>query len=89
MEPTRIFDLLDRLLEKYSDKNDIFAKSIKGKWKKISVREYRKNSYYLAAAFMNLGLIKHDKVIVVSNNRPEWNFVDMALGLANIIPVPV
>src|SRR5574344_595831 len=89
MEPTRIFDLLDRLLEKYPDKNDIFAKSLKGCWRKISVKEYRKNSYYLAAAFLNLVLTQNDKVIIVSNNRPEWNFIDMALGLARIIPVPV
>lgn len=89
MEPTRIFDLLDLLLQKYPDKNDIFARSLKGSWKKISVKEYRRNSYHLASGFLKIGLKKGDKVIVISNNRPEWNFVDMALGLADMIPVPV
>ena len=36
-----------------------------------------------------MGLQPGDKVITISGNCPEWNFMDMALALAGIIHVPV
>ena len=30
-----------------------------------------------------------DKIVTVSNNRPEWNFVDMGMAMLGIIHVPV
>ena len=38
---------------------------------------------------MALGLKKGDLVVTISNNRPEWNIMDMALSQAGIIHVPI
>ncbi len=88
MEPTRIFDLLDRLNTLYP-KDDILARKKGGQWHKVSVKEYTDNSHYMAALLLSFGLQKEDKVISICNNRPEWNYIDMACGLSGTVHVPV
>lgn len=89
MEVTRTFDLLDHLLANYPDKEDILACKEKGEWVKYSTRDYYKYAHYLAYGLIEMGLKPGDKVITLSNNCPEWNFIDMALAMAGIIHVPV
>lgn len=88
MEVKRVFDLLDQLSERYP-KEDILSRKVNGAWQKVSVATYKTVSHHLAAGFLAQGLQKGDKVISLCNNRPEWNFTDMALGLANMVHVPV
>jgi long-chain acyl-CoA synthetase len=38
---------------------------------------------------MALGLKKGDLVVTISSNRPEWNYLDMALSQSGIIHVPI
>lgn len=89
MEVTRTFDLLSNMQEKYPDKEDILASKQNGQWKKYSVKEYVETSHLLAYGFLAMGLKKDDKVITVTNNRPEWNFIDLALPMAKMIHIPV
>ncbi len=93
--PTRrVFDLLEQLKANYQ-KPDILSRKVNGKWIKYSTNDYYNISHKLAAGFINYrdnngqALIKHDKVITICNNRPEWNFIDMALCLANFVHVPI
>ncbi|MDP3437342.1 MAG: long-chain fatty acid--CoA ligase [Bacteroidales bacterium] len=88
MEVTRTFDILDQLVTEYP-KDDILSRKVNGKWIKFSCDEYRRHSHLLAYAFLSMGLLPEDKVITITNNRPEWNFVDMGLTLARLIHVPV
>ena len=89
MEITRTFDLLDHLVTNFPDKNDIFAVKEKGEWVKYNTHDYYKYSHYLACGLIEMGLQPGDKVITISANCPEWNFMDMALALSGIIHVPV
>lgn len=89
MEITRTFDFLEQLKEKYAQKTDILAQKKNGVWKKISVDEYYEKAHLLSYGFLALGLQPQDKVVTITNNRPEWNFIDMALGMANLVHVPV
>ena len=88
MEVKRTFDLLEKLVKEYP-KDDILSRRVNGKWIKYSSDSYYRHSHLLAYAFLALGLKKDDKVITISNNRPEWNFIDMGLNLANCVHVPV
>jgi len=88
MEITRIFDILESLVAKYP-KDDILARKSHGKWIKISSEEYRRYSHFVAYALLAEGFKPQDKIITLSNNRPEWNFVDMGATLAGMIHVPV
>ncbi len=85
---TRTFDLLDHLLDNYQ-KDDILCSKSEGKWIRFSSHDYYKYSHYLAYGFYEMGFKPGDKVVTLSPNCPEWNFVDMALALCGMIHVPV
>lgn len=86
--PTRIFDILDVISAKY-DKPDFFAKRDGNGWKTYSIQDYVQYSHTIAAAFLELGLQKGDKIVTITRNRPAWNFLDMGIMLAGMIHVPV
>jgi len=88
MEVTRIFDILDAIVAKYP-KDDILARKSHGKWIKFSSEEYHRYSHLVAYALLAEGFKAQDKIITISNNRPEWNFVDMGATLAKMIHIPV
>lgn len=86
---TRIFDLLDNYQENFSEKESALVKKENGEWISYSTQDYIHNSNLLAYAFIELGFKKGDRVISISNNRPEWNFLDMALAQSGLIHVPL
>jgi long-chain acyl-CoA synthetase len=89
MELKRTFDILDNLIEICPDKTDILAGKEKGSWVRYSVHDYISLSMFTSYGLMALGLKKGDLVVTISNNRPEWNIVDMALSQAGIVHVPI
>ncbi|MEX0981037.1 MAG: long-chain fatty acid--CoA ligase [Bacteroidales bacterium] len=89
MELTRTFEILDQIGQKYGQKEDMLAARINGEWKKYSAREYVDTAYAVAYGLLTLGLKKGDRIVTISNNRPEWNFMDMGMALAGVINVPV
>ncbi len=86
-EISRIFDLL----EAYPDQNpdrEVFAVRSGTSWSHTSLKEYKKNVQCLSSAFiarLQLG----DRIATVSNNRPEWNVVDLAAGMSGMVHVPI
>ena len=85
---TRIFDLIDNALASNKNKN-IFAKKVKGEWVNFDNNLYAEKSKNIAYGLINLGFKKSDKIIILSENRPEWNFIDLALLKTGIINVPL
>lgn len=88
MEVTRTFDLLDHLVERFP-KDDLLAGKVNGEWVKYSSHDYYKYAHYLAYGLCEMGFEKGDRVVTMSANCPEWNFIDMALALCGIIHVPI
>ena len=88
VEITRTFDLLDHLVEQYP-KDDILAGKVNGEWVKYSSHDYYKYAHYLAYGLCEMGLKQGDKVVTMSANCPEWNFIDMALAMSGMIHVPI
>jgi len=89
MEVTRIFDLLPYYQEKYQPKEDVIASKDEGKWKKISILEYREIVDNISYGFLALGIRPGDRIAQISPNRVEWNFVDMAILQIGAIHVPI
>jgi long-chain acyl-CoA synthetase len=89
MELLRTFDILDNISKLCPDKEDILASKEKGAWFRYSVKEYIQLVELTSYGLMSMGLIKGDLVVTISNNRPEWNIMDMAMSQAGIIHVPV
>ncbi len=88
VEIKRTFDLLDHLVEQYP-KDDILAGKVNGEWVKYSSHDYYKYAHYLAYGLCEIGLRKGDRVITMSANCPEWNFIDMALAMCGMVHVPI
>ncbi len=88
MEVTRTFDLLDLYAEKHVIDDALAGKRNK-KWEIYSTSDYISNSHYFAYGLLEMGFKKGDKIATVSNNRPEWNFIDMGLSMAGFVHVPI
>ncbi len=89
MSVTRLFDLLDNYKKNYGNKQDALAAKVNGQWVKHSIDEFIETSTAMAYAFINLGLQPGDKVALIANNRPEWNFSDFGMQMAGVINVPI
>ena len=89
MQITRTFDLLQQYQERFIDKDDALAVNVKGQWIKYSSRQYIEYSNYISYGLLASGIKKGDKIATISNNRPEWNFVDMGMAQIGVIHVPV
>ncbi len=88
MEITRVFDILELYKTQYK-KEDVLAAKENKQWKKYSSDDFVNYSNYVSYGLLALGLTDKDKVAIISNNRPEWNFCDFGCQQANIVTVPV
>jgi long-chain acyl-CoA synthetase len=88
MQVKRIFDLLAHYTENFP-KSDALAAKVNGEWVKISTNEFVENVTLLSYGLLKLGIEKGDKIGIIANNRPEWNYVDLATLQVGAIDVPV
>ncbi|MEQ1798843.1 MAG: long-chain fatty acid--CoA ligase [Lacibacter sp.] len=96
MNPKRLFDCIDLQLEKFHKEDMFAAKEEGGIWHKYSTADVKEIVDKLAAGLVHLGISGHDmsierrdKIAIISNNRPEWMFLDMAVQKAGAILVPI
>ncbi|MBN1416098.1 MAG: long-chain fatty acid--CoA ligase [Bacteroidales bacterium] len=83
----RTFDLLSRYKELFAKEDALCCKQ-KGVWVKYSSQDYVETSHNFSYGLLELGLKKGNKILTVSNNRPEWNFADMGMAMIGVIHVP-
>jgi long-chain acyl-CoA synthetase len=95
MKPTRLFDCINYQLQHFP-KEDMFATKEDGVWKKYSTQEVQQIVTQLAAGLIHIGVSGgdmsvegRDKIAVISNNRPEWLFLDLAIQQTGAILVPL
>jgi long-chain acyl-CoA synthetase len=74
---------------KFADKTDVVAGKEDGKWHRYSVPEYIDYCNWVSFALLSMGIKKGDKVAIISNNRPEWNFTDFGISQAGAVSVPI
>jgi long-chain acyl-CoA synthetase len=64
------------------------SKKIGGAWQTISWAQTRDIVASLSGALITLGIKRGDRVVLVSENRPEWCIADLAIMAAGAITVP-
>ena len=89
MEIKRTFDILQRFTQLFPDKTDVLAGKEDGKWVKYSTTDYINHANWVSYGLMSMGVEKGDMVATISNNRPEWNMMDMGLSQAGVVHVPI
>lgn len=88
MSITRVFDILE-LYKTQFIKDDVLCGKENKQWKKYSSNDVINYSNYVSHGLLELGITHNDKVAIISNNRPEWNFCDFGCQQANIVTVPI
>lgn len=89
MEVTRLFDLLPYYKKSFKAKEDVLAGKENGKWIKYSIDQYIDAATSISFGLLKLGVKPGDKIATISNNRPEWNFVDMGILQIGAVHVPI
>jgi long-chain acyl-CoA synthetase len=95
METKRLFDCVEYQLSKFP-KDDMLTAKVNGSWKPYSTEKTHETVNALSAGLLEKGISGNDmsvegadKVAIISNNRPEWIFTDLAVQQIGAILVPV
>lgn len=95
MEYRRLFDCVAHQLANFPTDAMLVSK-IQGEWVKNSTQEVADTVNLLSAGLLQLGVSGHDftpegsdKIAIISNNRPEWVFADLAVQQIGAILVPL
>ncbi|TFV95703.1 long-chain fatty acid--CoA ligase [Algoriphagus kandeliae] len=88
MDLQRLFDLIPYQIATY-DKEVALSRKMDGEWKTYSSRDVKQIIDNLSLGFLAKGIGRDDKVAIISENRPEWNFIDLALQQIGAISVPM
>jgi long-chain acyl-CoA synthetase len=91
----RLFDCLEHQLQHFP-KNDMLAAKENGQWTTYSTKKVVETVNKFSAGLIELGVSARDitpessdKIAIISNNRPEWIFTDLAAQQIGAILVPV
>ncbi|MCW3119594.1 MAG: O-succinylbenzoic acid--CoA ligase [Chitinophagaceae bacterium] len=91
----RLFDVLAYQLQKFP-KADMLNAKTQGQWKGYSTAEVQKTVNRFSAGLLKLGVNANnytpegsDKIAIISNNRPEWIFTDLAVQQTGAILIPI
>ena len=82
-----LVELFLRRADELGDKPFLTAKR-DGEWRSVSWREAADRVCLLAESLRRLGLEDGDRVVLVSENRPEWALADLAIMAAGCITTP-
>jgi long-chain acyl-CoA synthetase len=91
---TRLFDCM--ATQAKEPRADFLNAKIDGNWKSYSTDEVHNRVYQLSMALLDMGVSAgdgttegRDKIGLISNGRPEWLIIDLAVQLTGAILVPL
>jgi long-chain acyl-CoA synthetase len=94
-QPKRLFDSIAYQLHKFA-KPDMLSAKERGEWRKYSTLESQQTINKFSAGLLKLGVggkdfteENADKIAIISNNRPEWLFTDVAVQQTGAILIPI
>src|SRR5687767_925392 len=95
IHPHRLFDCLEAQQQRGGNAATLAAKE-GGQWRKYSTAEVKDIVNQLSAGLLALGyggsnmtVEGRDKIAILSRNRPEWMFLDLAVQQIGAILVPL
>lgn len=91
----RLFDAVAHQLTHFS-KPDMLSAKINGSWRSFSTEEVSSTVNQLSLGLIgkgisgkNLSAEESDKIAIISQNRPEWVFTDLAVQQTGAILIPI
>ncbi len=71
------------------DKKDALNHKVDGKWMHIGATSFVERVRRVALGLSELGIKRGDRVALLSENRPEWSIVDLAILSLGAVNVPI
>jgi long-chain acyl-CoA synthetase len=84
-----LIDLLDRAAERYGARAAIDARKPSGQRTSITYRELRDSAYRAALLLRTRGIKPGDRVLLISENSPDWVLAYFAILYAGAVAVPL
>ena len=70
-------------------RTDAFTQKENNKWVSLSSQEFVNKSIKLSLGLTDLGIVKGDRLAIISNNRIEWHLTDLAIQQIGAVNVPI
>lgn len=84
----RLFDIPYHQLKNYPNAN-MFVTKTNGNWIGLSTADFLNRAMKISRGLIALGIQPNDKVAVASNNRVEWNLLDIGVQQTGAVLVPL
>ncbi len=88
MDVKRLFDIIPHQITNHP-LNVAFAGKENGSWVTYSSQDFKKYVDLISYGLISKGIVKNDKIAIISNNRPEWNFTDLGILQTGAVDVPI
>lgn len=87
-EINRLFDVPAFQLKHFPNPK-MFSTKRNGAWDSLSTEEFMKEVNAASRGLLGLGILKEDKIAIISSNRYEWNVMDIAIQQVGAVVVPI
>jgi long-chain acyl-CoA synthetase len=71
------------------NKGDTVSEKRGPEWFRVSAVEFARRIRHIALGLADLGINPGDRIALISENRPEWSIVDLAILSAGAVTVPL
>src|SRR6185436_16503269 len=88
MEVHTLSDMFYRSVDTYKKAEHLKWKR-DGRWQAVSSDQLRTIVEELSMGLRALGIDRRDRVAILSENRPEWAYADLAVLTAGAVDVPI
>jgi long-chain acyl-CoA synthetase len=82
-------DLFQHVVDTYPSRKVIQRIRAGKGWRELTVKDFERATRDTAARLAAAGVSKGDRVVLFSENRPEWHVVDFACHLLGAVSVPL
>lgn len=86
--PERLFDIPYLQLQNYPQEV-MFSTKVDGKWIAVSTKDFLDQANEVSKGLIAMGIQPGDKIAMVSQNRYEWNIMDIGIQQTGAIGVPI
>ena len=83
-----LIDIIPYQIKNFPKEDAICGKEI-GVWKRYSSQQAQDMIDKVSLGLLKFGIKPKDNIALISNNRPEWNFVDLGILQIGAVNVPL
>lgn len=83
-----LIDIIPHQIKNFPKEDSVCGKE-NGIWKKYSSQQVQEMADKVSLGLLKFGIKPKDNIAIISNNRPEWNFIDLGILQIRAVNVPL